>query len=125
VLRPGSRVLTVARGRAPMSLMASWYRIAAVATLAALLACSSLGVCWKVFATADAHDCCQRGDGISATSRTPCSSDVTAHGLTKLAPPPVSPAAPYPTVEASAASPEETLLRLVLPPKAPPLVLRI
>ena len=108
-----------------MLLMASWYRTAAVVTLAALLACSSLGVCWKVFATADAHDCCQRGDGISATPHTACSSDVTTLGLTKLAPPLVSPGAPYPTAEASAERPEEALLRLVVPPKDPPLVLRI
>jgi hypothetical protein len=108
-----------------MLVMAAWYRSAAVATLAALLACSSLGVCWKVFATADAHDCCERGDGISATPRTACSSDVTSLALTSLAPPPLSPVAPYPTAEASAASPEEALLRLVLPPKEPPLVLRI
>jgi len=94
-------------------------------TLAALLACSSLGVCWKVFATAAPHDCCQRGEGIAATPRTACSSEVTSFALAKLAPPPVSPVAPYPTAEASASSPEATLLRLALPPKDPPLVLRI
>jgi hypothetical protein len=105
--------------------MTSWRRSASVATLAALLACSSLGLCWRTFATAEAHDCCERGDGIAATARTACSSDVASLALTKLAPPPGSPVAPYPTAEASAASPEEALLRLVLPAKAPPLVLRI
>jgi len=105
--------------------MASWYRSAAVATLAALLACSSLGVCWKTFATADAHDCCRRGDGIAAPPRASCSSDVAGFALAQIAPPAVSPAAPYPPADARAAGPRVTPLDAPLPAKDPPLVLRI
>ena len=102
--------------------MASVSRIVASVTLAALLACSSLGVCWRVFA-ADEHDCCRRGDGIAAAARKACSSDVTALAPTELAPPAAA-IAPYLAPPAPASSGHE-VLALVLPAKAPPLVLRI
>lgn len=102
--------------------MASVPRIVAAVTLAALLACSSLGVCWRVFA-ADDHDCCRHGDGIAAAARNACSSDVTPLGLTEFAPPTAA-IAPYLRPPAPASSGPD-VLALVLPAKAPPLVLRI
>jgi hypothetical protein len=104
-----------------MTAMTVRQRSAAVFTLAALLACSSLGVCWRVFA-ADAHDCCRRGDGIAAPTRNACSSDVTALAPTELAPPTASMAYVAPPAAASSGC---DVLALVLPAKAPPLVLRI
>ena len=105
-----------------MVLMTSVSRnAAAVALLAALLACSSLGICWRAFA-ADEHDCCRRGEGIAAAPRNACASDVTALAPTDLAPPTAG--APYlaPPVPTSSG---QDVLALVLPAKPPPLVLRI
>jgi hypothetical protein len=67
--------------------MSTLARLAAAATLAAVLACSSLGTCWLLFLP-EAHSCCAPDSGIQATTRS-CASAATC-----TAPPYFAPLAP-------------------------------
>jgi hypothetical protein len=101
-----------------------WERAAALATLAAVLACSTLGVCWRQFATSCSDECCQQEEDASVATAQPCSSVVSHVSAARVAPPVVVAVLPYP-------APLPTLLRPGvapahhLPETPPPLVLRI
>jgi hypothetical protein len=99
-------------------------RLAAALTLAALLACSGLGVCWRQLAH-DAHDCCAKDDAIATPSK-PCASAVASEATLKLVPPAVAVALfvfTAPTLEASPAA--RVAPSAVSSTKSPPLVLRV
>jgi len=56
--------------------------------LAAVLACSGLGLCWREVVLAQ-HDCC-RSDGTTTTLVKPCAAPVAHESKVHLAPPPAA-----------------------------------
>jgi hypothetical protein len=100
-------------------------RLAAAVAMTAILACSGMGLCWRLVQP-NAHDCCS-GASHAAISvpATPCTSAATAVDAVKLVPPQVAPALFVSTMPRPFA--------LAFPPRAgaspllvkPPLVLRI
>jgi hypothetical protein len=101
-------------------------RSAAGVALASLLACSSLGLCWRQVASAwsPGHDCCSKGESQAAPAKA-CASLVAHETVVKLAPPPAV------TLPASWSELAPLDLPCGLPPSGrsasppPPLVLRI
>ena len=99
-------------------------RLAASISLVALLACSSMGTCWAMLATAGSgHECCESGASLAAPAQACASTlatvapvDVAAPAETPLAPIELAPAAHL--ASASAFAP-------AFPVLAPPLILRI
>lgn len=103
----------------------AWNRLAAAVAVTALLACSSLGLCWRQLG-GERHECCAGGETMSAPVN-PCGSPVATVSPVKL-----------PTPQAATALPvlSETPPAATLPPSPrafspsfrvmpPPLVLRI
>ena len=98
-------------------------RAAAASALVAILACSSLGVCWRQFAHRS-HDCCT-GGGVMTERARPCAALVASETAVKVAPPAgtvITFEGPLPAPAAGTASvaPLPALL-----PQSPPLVLRV
>jgi hypothetical protein len=99
-------------------------RAAAVIALTAILACSGLGLCWRVFDVA-AHDCCEDADSLTASAQ-PCASAATGTS-------PATPTFPEPSLgPAATITPRHIVVEAVhgafgssFPVKSPPLVLRI
>lgn len=97
-------------------------RIAAVMTLGAVLACSSLGTCWLYFAGSP-HGCCARDSVLKAPPK-PCASAATGVTSLEVGPPATLPAVadlPSPSRRAWA----DPALALPFPMRSPPAVLRI
>jgi hypothetical protein len=62
------------------------FRIAASVALTAILACSGLGLCWRQFGSAGAHDCCAADETQFATPAKPCAAPGAAVTVVKVAP---------------------------------------
>jgi hypothetical protein len=98
-------------------------RAAAASALIAILACSSLGVCWRQLAR-DSHDCCTDRGAMTQKAR-PCAAAVASETAVKVVPPAgtvITFEGPLPAPAAGTASvaPVPALL-----PQSPPLVLRV
>jgi hypothetical protein len=63
-------------------------RLLGGAALAAVLACSGLGLCWREVVLAQ-HDCC-RSEGTTTTLVKPCAAPVAHETKVELAPPPAA-----------------------------------
>lgn len=97
-------------------------RLAASATLAALLACSGLGVCWRQFAGAR-HHCCAGGEDTAPSRFKPCASAVAKQSSPEV----LLPSVAVLPVQLDPARPAACPLaaRPILPVKSSPLILRI
>lgn len=62
------------------------FRIAACVALTAILACSGLGLCWRQFGSAAAHDCCAADETQIATPAKPCAAPGAVVTVVKIAP---------------------------------------
>jgi hypothetical protein len=99
-------------------------RMAAVMTLGAVLACSSLGTCWLYFA-GDNHGCCAQDSALKAPPR-PCGSAATGVASLEVGPPPPATLpAPVGTTSLLSGGGADSPFALPSPMRSPPLILRI
>lgn len=98
--------------------------IAVVALLPALLACSAFGVCWMTFAPGAGHGCCEQASDSLRPAPESCASLVVGATVPTVHAPEAW-AASLPEVGFPGERRTPHASAPVLPPKAPPLVLRV
>jgi hypothetical protein len=98
-------------------------QLAAVFALGTLLACSSVGTCWLRLAATAVDHCCHDA-GVDVKAARPCAAEVASVAPVLLAPP-AAHAGPAVLPALPAGLPVSAAAMPALPPRDPPLVLRI